>query len=142
MNSNELVVRINPAEIVTLQKDAKTIVMDPKAEDAIKRLLDLQREVDGAVDFVKAEIERQALDFNPNFTSVKGDKVKVNYSAAGAKYKGSAKSHNKKFWTKKISWSINAKAVDEFRLKNYRLPTGIEAVTRTKTIRISEVGNV
>lgn len=139
--SNELVVRINPAEIVTLQDDAKTIVMNPKAEDAISRLLELQREVDGAVDFVKAEIERQALEFNENFTSVKGDKIKVNYSAAGAKYKGSAKSHNKKFWTRKITWAINAKAVDEWRAKNYRLPTGIEEVTRKKTIRISEVSH-
>lgn len=143
MATNDLVVRINPAEILQAQTDGKTIIFDPKAEDAIVRLLEIQREVDGAIDYLKSEIERQALEYNENFTSVKGDKIKVNYSMSGAKYKekGSCGKHRTKFWTKKTTWSIDSAAVDAFKAKRYCLPVGIVEVARKRTIRISEVKN-
>lgn len=136
-----LVVKIDPAEIVRLQSEGKTIVFNPKAENAIVQLLALEREVKDAVEWLKSEIERQALEYNEDFTSIKGDKIKVNYSAAGAKYKGETKNHSKKFWTKKITWSLNAKAIDEFKARRSQLPAGIKEMPRKKTIRISEVKN-
>lgn len=142
MNS-EITVVIDPVEIVKLQQDAKDIMVNPDVEDAIVRLLEIQKEVDGAVEALKSEIERQALEFNPNFSAIKGEKIKINYSASGAKYAadGTAKNHRGKFWTKKITWSLNSKAIDEYRAKQYVLPTGIKEVQRRKTIRISEVAN-
>ena len=123
--------------------DANGGVFEPLfgAEDAIIKLLSIQRQVNDAVDQLKAEIERRVLAYNPNFTSVKGSKVKINYQAAGAKYKGETKNHCPKYWTKKVTWAINSKAVDEYYAKYYRLPAGIKAVERKKTIRISEVGD-
>jgi hypothetical protein len=141
--NNDLVVRINPAEIVQCQQDGKAIVFNPNAEDAIVQLLEIQREVGDAVEWLKSEIERQALEYNENFTSVKGDKIKVNYSAAGAKYKedGTCSRHPAKFWKKKISWSLDSKAIDEHLARRCYLPAGIVEVSRKKTIRISEVKN-
>ena len=140
-SKNELVVRVNTAELLSTENDGKDIVMNPDAEDAIIKLLSIQRQVNDAVDQLKAEIERRVLAYNPNFTSVKGSKVKINYQAAGAKYKGETKNHCPKYWTKKVTWAINSKAVDEYYAKYYRLPAGIKAVERKKTIRISEVGD-
>ena len=140
---NEIVVRINSADIVTAQQGGKTIVFDPKAEDSIVRLLEIKREVDDAFEWLKSEIEQQALEYNENFTSVKGDKIKVNYSAAGAKYKedGTCSRHPAKFWKKKISWSLDSKAIDEHLARRCYLPSGIVEVPRKKTVRISEVKN-
>lgn len=137
--SNSLVVKINPAEIATLQQDGKSIVFNPNAEDAIIRLLEIQKEVDGAIEWLKSEIERQALEFNPNFSAIKGERLKVNYSASGAKYKdnGGAKFHSSKFWKKKITWMPDSKAIDAYRAKYYRLPVGISEVSRNKTIRLT-----
>lgn len=141
--NNELVVRINPAELFQAQNDGKDIMINPEAENAILRLLEIQKEVDSAVDALKSEIERQALEFNPNFSSLKGDKLKINYSAAGAKYKdnGTAKNHRSKFWKKKIVWSLDSKAIDDYRAKRYKLPAGIVELSRSKTIRLSEVSH-
>lgn len=138
MNS-ELVVKINLAEIFYAQKEGKDFIINPKAESAIIRLLSIQTEINKAVELLKEEIERQALAFNPNFSAIKGEKVKINYSAAGAKYKdnGGAKFHSSKFWKKKITWSLNSKAIDAHRAKYYRLPAGITEVDRKKTIRIT-----
>lgn len=141
--NNEIVVRVNPVELVQLQHDSGELVFNPAAEDALIKLLEIQKAVDGAVEAAKAEIERTALKFNENFSSIRGNKIKVNYSAAGAKYKdaGTAKNHRGKFWTKKTTWGLNTKAIDEYRAKNYSLPTGIVEVARRKTIRFSEVGD-
>ena len=141
MTKTDLVVRIDPAEIVALQQDGKTIVFNPAAEDAIIRLLEIQREVDGAVEYLKAEIERQGLEYNPNFSSVKGDKIKVNYSAAGAKYgdNGNCKKRSPKFWKKTVKWGINSAAVDKYRAEKYRLPAGIVSLPRSKKVQFKEV---
>lgn len=138
MNS-ELVVKINLAEIFYAQKEGKDFIVNPNAESAIVRLLNIQTEVNKAVELLKGEIERQALEFNPNFSAIKGEKVKINYSAAGAKYKdnGTAKFHSSKFWKKKVTWTPDSKAIDTYRAKSYRLPAGITEVDRKKTIRIT-----
>lgn len=140
-NDHEIIrLQVDTTELVQMEADSKQIVTNPKAEESLLKLLELQKEIDGCVEYVKAEIERQALAYNPNFTTIKGKRVKINYSASGAKYKASNDNrHSSKFWKKKVSWSIDSKAVDEFRAKEHRLPRGIKEVLRRKTIRISEV---
>ena len=140
-NSGDMIVKINSAELLQLEKDGETIVFNPKAEDAIMRLLEIQKEVDGVVEYLKSEIERQALEFDPNFVALKGDKIKINYSASGAKFKatGEAVKHAKKFWTKKTTWALDSKAIEEYKEKYYRLPKGIAEVARKKSIRLTEV---
>lgn len=142
-NSGDMIVKVNAGEILKLEKDGEGIIFDPKAEDAIVRLLEIKNEVDGAIEYLKSEIERQALEFNSNFTGLKGSKIKINYSASGAKYRdtGEIKFHREKFWTKKTVWSLDSKAIDEYKAKNYKLPQGIAETHRNKTIRISEVQN-
>lgn len=141
--SGDMIVKVNSGELLRLEKDGEGIMFDPKAEDAIARLLEIKNEVDGAVEYLKSEIERQALEFNPNFTGLKGSKIKINYSAAGSRYKdtGEIKFHREKFWTKKTVWSLNAKAIEDYKAKYRKLPKGIAEVSRKKTIRISEVQN-
>jgi hypothetical protein len=138
-----MIVKINSAEILKLEKDGENIIFNPKAEEALVKLLEMQRELDGAVEYLKGEIERQALEFNPNFTGLKGEKIKINYSASGAKFRdtGEITYHRNKFWSKKTVWSLDSKAIEEYKAKNRKLPKGIAEIHRRKTIRISEVQN-
>ena len=136
-----LTVSINPATLVKTAEDGREIIINPNAEEALLKLLAIQREVNDTVEAVKSEIERRALEFNPNFRAIKGERVKITYSASGAKYKatGEALRHAPKYWTKKVTWSLNTKALDEHLAKRGNLPNGISSVERKKTIRISEV---
>ena len=43
--SGDMIVKVNAGEILKLEKDGEGIIFDPKAEDAIVRLLEIQREV-------------------------------------------------------------------------------------------------
>ena len=142
-SSGDMIIKVNAAELLQLEKDGTGVVFNPKAEDAIVRLLEIQTEVNGAIEYLKSEIERQALTFNPNFVGLKGSKIKINYSASGAKFKdvGGVKFHREPYWKKKIVWTLDSKAVEEYRNKNYRLPKGIAEIKRKKTIRISEVNH-
>lgn len=136
-----LTVSINPATLVKVAEDSREIVINPGSEKALLKLLAIQREVNDAVEAVKSEIERRALEFNPNFRAIKGERVKITYSASGAKYRatGEALRHSPKYWQKRTTWSLNTKALDEHLARRGNLPAGIASVERKKTIRISEV---
>ena len=142
--SKELILDVDMAKILQLEKEGRKIVLDVKAEDSIVKLLDIKKRIDDVVTLLKSEIEKQALRYDPNFTSVKSDKIKINYSASGSRYiaDGTCGKHRPSFWSKKITWIPNAKAIDDYRASRYRLPSGvIENSNRRKTIRISEVSN-
>ena len=49
--SGDMIVKVNAGEILKLEKNGEGIIFDPKAEDAIVRLLEIQREVDGAIEY-------------------------------------------------------------------------------------------
>ena len=51
--SGDMIVKVNAGELLKLEKDGEGIIFDPKAEDAIVRLLEIQREVDGAIEYLK-----------------------------------------------------------------------------------------
>ena len=56
--SGDMIVKVNAGEILKLEKDGEGIIFDQKAEEAIVRLLEIQKEVDGAIEYLKSEIER------------------------------------------------------------------------------------
>ena len=55
--NNELIVKINPTEIFQAQNEGKDFIVNPNAENAIIRLLEIQSEVNDAVELLKSEIE-------------------------------------------------------------------------------------
>lgn len=135
-------VQVNLSELLKLQDDGGKLVFDPKAEDAIIQLLDIQERVNNTVEFVKAEIERQGLEYAPGFSSVGGDRLKANYSASGAKYKedpqGDIQQRRAPFWTRKVTYSPNSKEVEKYEMKHHgKLPNGIIKAVRKSSIRFN-----
>lgn len=79
-------ITIDLDDLHKLAFDGADIALDPTAEEAIVSLLELQQAIDEAVSEAKVAIKERALAYNPNFTKVVGDRVSVNYQAAGAVY--------------------------------------------------------
>lgn len=84
LDSKVIVVDID--DLGKLVHDGSDIVMQPAAENALLALLDLQARVERAIECAKKVIEQQALAYNPNFTGVRSDRIKVGYQYSGAKY--------------------------------------------------------
>lgn len=137
---NAIVVKLDTAALVEATEKAGQLVFNPSAEDAIVKVLHIQQQVNEAVEAIKAEIERQGLAVNPNFTSVVSDKLKVNYSASGAEF-GYDATKRKRFpaplFTKKVTYSPNSKEIKKYREKTGKWPAHVFVNERKKTIRIS-----
>lgn len=83
-DSKVIVVDID--DLGKLVHDGSDIVMQPAAENALLALLDLHDRVERAIECAKKVIEQQALAYNPNFTGVRSDRIKVGYQMYGSKY--------------------------------------------------------
>lgn len=138
--TDKITIQINPADIVRLQEDASSLIFNPDAEQALLQLLELQGVIGQAIEAVKLAIIQQGLQYNPNFTSVSGDRIKANYSAAGAKYKINAsevKRFRPPYFVPKTTYAIDSKLVEKYEMKHRgRLPKGIVKVERNKNLSL------
>ena len=132
---------IDTDEIVISANKAGEFVFEGKSEEDLIKLLDIQERLENVIKQVKTNLEKQGLKSNPNFTGVRGDKVKVQYSAHGALYKiGNIKEIEPDFYNKKVSYSPKT-AIIEAYVENHdgKLPAGIIANDRKKSITISKL---
>lgn len=124
-----LTVHLNPAAIMAEAEKGGEFVLKPEAEDAIVTLLRWQKQINDAVEFVKGAVEAAGMSYTEFFTSVQGDKVKVNVQQTGSLYAIDAsaiKRYNAPFFQKKIAYALNSKAVEEFETNhNGKLPNGV-----------------
>lgn len=131
------IVKVDTDEVSLLVKQGSDIVMNPKAENALVQLLYLQDMIDKAVEVAKSAIEKKALEYNPNFSVIVADKVKIGYRTYGTKYSIDKDNFDKlpeAFYTKRISYSPNSKEIDKFIEEHNGLPLGINENDRTKKI--------
>src|SRR4030042_89039 len=100
-----------------LVEKADKIFITAEGEQVLVDLLDVQRQVEEAIDTAKKKLEETALKINPNFTSIQADKIKVYYRTYGAKYRID-ESHvsdlPKEFFETKQVYSANSEAIDQF----------------------------
>lgn len=134
-------ITIDTDEIVLHANKAGEFVLDQKGEEHLLKLLETQEKLENVLSQVKVNLEKQGLNSNPNFIGARGDKVKVEYRAFGAMYKiGNPKDlKDDTVYTKKVTYSPVAKAIDAYVENNGSLPSGIVANDRKKSISISKI---
>ena len=126
-------------ELANLTKTADGIFMDGSAEKSLVDLLALSDKLEQAVKEAKATLEAKALALDPNFQSIRGDRIKVGYRYFGSRWSIDESNLNllpKTFYTTKTTYSINAEEVEK-QIKTGRLPVGIKENERAKTITIT-----
>jgi hypothetical protein len=131
-------------DLQSLVAEGKNIVASPKAEEALVALLTLKEEVENAIEEAKKVIEEKALELNPNFSSIRSDKIKVAYKTYGAKYAIDETKVNflpKEVYRSKVSYTADAKALEKFVEEHGGLfPDGIIIKDRKKSMSISLIG--
>jgi len=136
-------ITVDLENIKNLVTDSKDIFLDPKAEDTIIELLDLQETVNNAVDEAKKLLEGEALKLNPNFSSIRSDKIKVFYRAYGARFlidQSKLEQLPKELYSTEIKVKAVIKEIEKYEKENETLPDGIIEKDRTKSISISKIG--
>lgn len=117
------------SKIGELKKDADKIFDTPEGEEALYQFIILKKAVDEAEKEIKVRIKERAEALDPNFTALRSDRVSVNYSYYGARYKLVDPS--------KAPEELLKPTLDSDKLEHYLeempLPEGIEEVERTKS---------
>lgn len=138
-------IQIDIDRLEELKSQADQIFLTPEGEEVLVKLLEIQSQVEKAIEEAEAKLESTALKINPNFTSIQGDKVKVYYRAYGAKFYIDEVQINlapKELYSveSKIVYKIDTKAVEDWVDEHGGMPTGIKEVERTKSIKFSLKG--
>lgn len=136
-----MIITIDTDDIVITAKDGGKFVFDKTAEDKLEKLLEIKDKLDNVIEQVKSNLETNGLKLNPDFSGVRGDKIKVEYRAFGALYKlVDPKNASPDFYKTKTAYSLNTELVSAYA-ENHdgKLPDGIEKVKRQKKISISRL---
>lgn len=132
---------IKYTDLQALVEEGKMITVTPKAENALVALLELQEKVEEAIDQVKKVIEEKALALNPNFSSVRSDKVRVFYRAHGSKFsidESKVQFLPKDTYKMTVKYSPDSKILDKYAKEHKGLyPDGIIIHERSKSLSIS-----
>lgn len=123
-----------------LVEDADQILLTPEAEQVLVQLLDIQEQVETAIDEAKKRLETAALAKNPNFKSIQADKIKVFYRSYGSRYKideSLLQYIPQELYTTKTVYSANEKAIEEYTAKK-GMPQGIIEPERPKQLSFSK----
>lgn len=133
---------IDTDQLNELVVKADEIFLTPQGEKVLIKLLEIQDQVEKAIDEAKVKLEAAALKANPNFSSIQADKIKVYYRAYGARFYIDEAQINlapKELYTAepKITYKIDTKAVEKWVDQHGGMPTGIKEVERTKSITFS-----
>lgn len=117
--------------------DAQKFAISAKSEKSLVQLLDIKEKIDEFVEIVKDGIVKEALKFDPNFTSISGDKIKIEYRETGQKY-GLIDNETVegRFVTLTERMAVNTDAVDEYWQQYEVLPAGVIRKERKKTVII------
>jgi hypothetical protein len=124
----------------SLVSDADKIFITPEAEEVLLQLLDLQKQIEGAIDEAKKKLEAKALELNPNFKSIRSDNLKVFYRQYGQKYtidESYIKQIPAHLYKTKFSYTTVSKDIDAYFAEHGALPLGIIEKEREKSIAFS-----
>lgn len=135
-------IAIDTDTIGQLAVEGKEIVFKPEAEEALLQLLEMQESLEKAIDTAKVAIEKSALEYNENFTSVQGHKVKVGYRRYGSKYgidPAKVDQLDPTLYKTESRYHAIPDAVDEWAEKNGALPLGVTKRDRAKQITMKRL---
>lgn len=136
------VVTVDLDAVHELVTEGKNIFLRPDAENALVALLSLRDKVEEAISNAKHILEEEGLKQNPNFSSIRSDKVRVFYRVFGAKYTVDD-THiadlPTALYKQKMTYSVNTKELEKFVEETGALPLGIIEKDLKKQITISLV---
>lgn len=137
-------ITINLKELKSLRKKGAEIFITPEAENGLLKLLEMKDEIEEAISETKKNIEKEALKRNKNFSSIRGDKVKIQYRAFGQRFfidESKLDQVPKEVYDKQVKtyFKIKTKEIEKFVKERGNLPIGVNEIDRKKSISISKI---
>lgn len=123
-----------------LKLNADKIFISSEGEEVLVQLLEIQKQVELAIDAAEAKLEETALKIDPNFSSIQADRIKVYYRAYGSKYKideTMIAEVPQGLYKTVTKYNADSKAIEQWADEHKGLPVGIIEAERTKSLKFS-----
>lgn len=133
-------ITVDLTKVAELVSDGKDLFLTPDAEKAIVELFALKDQIEAAIEELKGTLAAAGEEYNPDFTSIKADSVRVSYRQYGGKYAvddSHAADIPEGLVEPKVSYKVLTKEIDAWVDEHGGLPLGINERERAKTISIS-----
>lgn len=132
--------QIDIEKLAELTADSDKIFLSAEGENVLVQLLEIQEQVNAAVAAAELKLEEAGLKLNANFSSIQGDRVKVSYRPYGPKYYIDEENIGlapKELYTieSKVTYKIDADAVEKWTDEHKGMPAGIKEVERKKSLK-------
>lgn len=127
-------------KLTNLAKDADGIFVSAEGGEVLATICELEAQLKEAREKAEAILEATALKLDPNFNSIRNDKVKVYYRPYGSKYyvdEALIASTPKELYTSEVKYKVDTKAVEKWTEEHKGMPAGIVEVERKKTLSFS-----
>lgn len=136
---NKLKVEIDMDEVAMLVDRGGEFVINPNAELAILRLMEMQEILEEAMEAIKARVQEEGMALGDGFKGVQGDRISAICRQYGAKYgyRPEFAGELKGFLKEKVSATVDSEAVEQFIKLNGGLPRGIFENDRDHKLSIS-----
>lgn len=130
---------IDTDRIPELIKEGGKLVLRPEADSAIAELLTMLDHLEAAKTKIAEQIKEAALQVDPNFKGVVGERVKAIFRTYGEKYTYDyrRKDELEAFLKETVYTKVDSKKVDEYIKEVGELPEGITEKDREAKLSIS-----
>ena len=81
-----MIISVDTDQIKKLAEDAKGIYTTLEAEQALIKLLSMQKKIEEGIEIAKKNLEEAGLKINPNFKSIRSSNVRIYYRGYGSRY--------------------------------------------------------
>jgi hypothetical protein len=136
------IITINTHGIENLALEGGKFVFKKEADEALFQLLRLQAFIESEIKRVKEAISIAGVSLDAGFKGVKGPKVNATYALRGEKFSYKLEFEEKLkelFLKEKKYYKVDSKKVEEYVEKEGKLPEGITAKERDKTLSLAVV---
>jgi hypothetical protein len=132
-------ITIDMEDLNELVAQADEIFLNPKAERVLLKLIDLRGQIETAIDQAKVSLEAAALKANPNFKSIRSEKIKVFYRSYGSRFSiDEAQIANvpQELYTTEVkrTYAVETDAVEKYLETHKGLPLGLIEKDRPKKL--------
>lgn len=128
------------------ERSSKLIFEYGSAEKYIGYFLMFRKAFNDAYDRIRDDLAEKGIKtIGKDFSGISGALVRGSYSGRGAKYTYSpdpSQTEDPDFVTKKISYSVDSKAVDKYLKENGELPAGVTVASRKKSLSLSATNEI
>ena len=129
---------INKEEILALAKEGESLVLSPKGEESLLKLITIKKFIDETLEQVKEKIVEKGLDIDPDFKGVVGQNIRASYRYTDSvyTYRKSEIDLAEPFLKKVEYYKVDSEKVEKYEQETGDLPEGIFYKDRTKKLVI------